>query len=305
MKMRVLITGGAGFIGSHVATAYAEHGYEVVIVDNLSSGSLGNISDIKADFINADICDYQSLDKIFADFKPDIVNHHAAQKSVAYSVENPVYDARENIFGLLNVLNSVGKHKVKNVMFVSSGGALSALKETDTPQLHSPYALTKFAGENYVRIYAQIHGYDYSILRYANVYGPRQIADGECGVIPIFIGNILAGKPSVLTTYPDMPRGCIRDYVYVGDVVKANLALSEKPVGCPVNIASSKEYATLDVYETIVKVFASTQPIITAPPRPGDIRRSVLDVGLINRLVGWSPEVDLTTGLTILKKLCL
>lgn len=310
---RVLITGGAGFIGSHVSEAFHSEGYNVAIVDNLSSGVIDNISSLKDKenfrFFQVDIQEFAELEKVFAEVKPDVVCHHAAQKSVPYSIVNPLYDAQENIIGLLNILSLVGKYKVRNILYVSSGGALSKpiaddekSRESDFPQLESPYAITKFAGENYVKVYSNEYGYSFSILRYANVYGPRQIADGECGVIPIFVNNILKNQPSVLMTYSDMPRGCTRDYVYISDIVSANLLLAEKPVNCVVNIGSGKEETILDIYESVQKVFGSELPISISGPRAGDVKRSVLDSSLINDLTGWAPKVDLFTGLSLLKK---
>ncbi|MDR0958443.1 MAG: SDR family NAD(P)-dependent oxidoreductase [Clostridiales bacterium] len=310
---RVLVTGGAGFIGSHVSEAFHSNGYDVSIIDNLSSGVIDNISSLIGNenfrFFQVDIREFSELEKIFAEVKPDIVCHHAAQKSVPYSVENPLYDAQENIIGLLNILSLVGKYKVKNVLYVSSGGVLSKpitgnekSRESDFPQLESPYAITKFSGENYVKVYSNEYGYSFSILRYANVYGPRQIPDGECGVIPIFVNNILNNSPSVLMTYSDMPRGCTRDYVYISDIVSANLLLAEKPVNCAVNIGSGKEEAILDIYEAIQKVFDSNLPISIVGPRAGDVKRSVLDSSLIKGLIGWTPKIDILKGLTLLKE---
>jgi UDP-glucose 4-epimerase len=309
----VLITGGAGFIGSHLAESYLEQGYEVVAIDNLSSGAPGNLGGVmgnpKLHFYEADILDAEALFDIFARHRPGVVSHHAAQKSVPYSMENPVEDANKNIIGLLNVVAAAGRFPIENFLYVSSGGALAgqteggaASREDDAPQLASPYAVTKYAGENYVRIYASKFNFDYSVLRYANVYGPRQVPDGECGVIPIFIGNILAGRPSVLTTYPDMPRGCTRDYVYVGDVVDANLRLTAKPANCAVNIGSGVETAVLDIYELLQKIFGTSLPIAASPPRQGDIKRSVLDTRRISALNGWSARTSLEQCLTSLTK---
>ncbi|MDR2421132.1 MAG: NAD-dependent epimerase/dehydratase family protein [Oscillospiraceae bacterium] len=309
----VLITGGAGFIGSHLTESYLEKGYEVVAVDNLNSGTLGNLGNVRGNpmfhFYETDIRDAEALFKIFDRHTPDIVSHHAAQKSVPYSMENPVEDANKNIIGLLNVIAAAGRFRTRNFLYVSSGGALSgqtegggASREDDIPQLASPYAVTKYAGENYVRIYASKFKFDYSILRYANIYGPRQISDGECGVIPIFIDNILSGRQSVLTTYPDMPRGCTRDYVYVGDVVDANLLLTENPANRIVNIGSGEETSVLDIYEMLQKIFGTSLPIVTSAPRQGDIKRSVLDSRRIFDLNGWSARTSPEQGLTLLKK---
>lgn len=310
---KVLLTGGAGFIGSHIAEGYLSNGYEVIVVDNLSSGYLDNIIHLlnneKLTFCNVDIRDFERLDKVFETYKPDIINHHAAQKSVPYSVENPRYDLSINIGGFLNLLDLAYKYNVKKFITVSSGGALSKKiigdeksKETDMPQLVSPYAMTKFATEKYINIYAQKYSFEYNVLRYANVYGPRQIADGECGVIPIFLDNIYANKQSILMTYDDMPRGCTRDYVYIDDIVKSNLMATEKFTNEVLNIGSGEELPILDIYDEIVNVFEVEPNIIIKGPREGDVKRSVLDSSKAKELLGWEMNTTLKEGLTKLRK---
>jgi UDP-glucose 4-epimerase len=309
---KVLITGGAGFIGSHVADAYSARGYAVVVADKLPESDAKNVAELLRNpnnsYAQVDIREKDALAQVFERHRPEIVSHHAAQKSVPYSVENPPYDAGINIVGLLNVLELAGQCGVRTFLYVSSGGALSKAvaegeksKETDMPQLESPYAISKFAGEGYVHVYAGKFGFDYSILRYANVYGPRQIADGECGVTPLFVSNVLAGRTSKLMTYPDMPRGCTRDYVYVGDVVAANMLLTDKPSHCPVNIGSGVETSVMDVYEGILSAFNADVPIDIVGPRAGDLKRAVLDTTRIHELVGWTAKVDLKTGLSLLR----
>lgn len=259
-------------------------------------------------FYEADIRNLSDLEKIFQRHNPQIINHHAAQKSVPNSVGNPFYDVSININGLLNLITMTSKYDVETFVYVSSGGALSKLiegndksSEDDMPQLMSPYAINKFAGEKYLKIYSELYNFKYTILRYANVYGPRQIADGECGVIPIYIDNILHRKESILMTYEDMPRGCTRDYVYISDIVEANLLAMTKPINDVVNIGSGKEEHILDIYNMIKKVFEADCGIRQAGPRQGDIRRSVLNVDKAKKLLGWEPKVDLVTGLTLIK----
>lgn len=311
-KKTVLLTGGAGFIGSHIAESYIEAGYKVVIADNLVSGKMCNLESIKDHenlvFYHCDITEKQELEKIFAAHKPDIINHHAAQKSIPASVEEPIYDLKNNLLGLLNLLTLCKLYPIKNFIYVSSGGALSKeitgdekSKEADFPQLKSPYAITKFAGENYVRDYAGLYGFGFSVLRYGNVYGPRQIPDGECGVIPIFIGNVLEGKESVLMTFDDMPRGCTRDYVFIDDVVRFNMLVTEKTTGGVFNISSGEEVAMLDIYEKILQVFEKEVPIKVAGPRLGDIKRAVLDNSKAKTELGFVPAVSLKAGLQILR----
>ena len=313
MENTVLVTGGAGFIGSHLSEAYLNEGYKVVIVDNLSSGSIENISGIigneRLTLCKVDIRDRERLQEVFEYHKPNIVNHHAAQKSVSYSVDNPLYDLDVNGKGLLNLLKISGKYNVKNFIYVSSGGALSkeisdneTSSETDMPQLMSPYAINKFSGEKYLEIYSKLYGFEYTILRYANVYGPRQIADGECGVIPIFVNNILAGKDSILMTYEDMPRGCTRDYVYVSDVITANMLSTIKPINTVINIGSGKEEYILDIYFMIQKVFNSKCNIEIKGPRIGDVRRSVLNISRASELLGWEQKINLQKGIELLKE---
>ncbi|WP_244833029.1 SDR family NAD(P)-dependent oxidoreductase [Clostridium sp. BJN0001] len=310
---RVLLTGGAGFIGSNIAEGYLRDGYEVIIVDNLSSGSLNNIKHLldneNLTFCNVDIRDFGRLDEVFERYRPDIINHHAAQKSVIYSVENPRYDLSINIIGFLNLLDLAHKYDVKRIITVSSGGALSKeiigdekSKETDMPQLISPYSIDKFLAEKYINIYAEKYDFQYNVLRYANVYGPRQIADGECGVIPIFLDNIYNNKQSILMTYDDMPRGCTRDYVYVDDIVNSNLLATEKFTNEVINIGSGEEVSILDIYDEIVNVFDVEPNIIVKGPRKGDVKRSVLDSSKAKELLGWEINIKLEEGLTKLRE---
>lgn len=301
--MKILVTGGAGFIGSNVVDGYIKEGHEVVIVDDLSSGRLENINP-KAKFYLADIRS-KEMKKIFEIEKPDIVNHHAAQKSVVKSVEDPLLDADINIKGLLNLLELCVKYNVKKVIFSSSGGALVGdakiipTDETYEPVMISPYAINKYSGEKYLSYYAKIHGLKYTVLRYANVYGPRQIADGECGVIPIFMNNLIDNKPSKLFAYSDMPKGTTRDYVYVGDVAKANIKAINKGDNEMIHIGMEKELYIEDIYYEIEKVIGKTIPLIREKERIGDVKRSVLDCSKARRLLGWTGSVELSEGLKL------
>ncbi|MBC1474397.1 SDR family NAD(P)-dependent oxidoreductase [Listeria grandensis] len=307
----ILVTGGAGFIGSHVCEMYLKNKYKVVCVDNLSSGLESNLSQCFKNtdftFINADIRDENTLNEIFLEYKLDIINHHAAQKSVGDSVDNPLYDLDINGKGLLNLLMLTKQYPIEKFIYISSGGALSKdiqgeekSKESDTPQLVSPYAITKFAGEKYVELYSKLNKFEYTALRYANVYGPRQIPDGECGVIPIFVENVLKEQPSVLMTYEDMPRGCTRDYVHILDVVDANLYATEEPANMTINIGSGIEYPILDIYKKIIKAFEKNVPIEVSGPRLGDIKRSVLDPSLAYRTWKWQVSISLDEGIVSL-----
>jgi len=307
-----MVTGGAGFIGSHLVEAYLKKGYKVVVVDNLSSGRIENLRNIMDDknfhFYNLDIRDKDAIEKVFIEHKPNIVSHHAAQKSIPHSVENPIFDLETNGIGLLNLIMLTQKYPIQNFIYVSSGGALSKeiigdekSREIDFPQQKSPYAITKFMGENYIKIYASLFGYQYTILRYANIYGPRQIADGECGVIPIFVNNVMENKKSILMTYEDMPNGCTRDYVYIEDIVDINMRVSEQSINDVINIGSGEEIAILDIYKMIEKVFASNIGIDIKGPREGDVKRSVLDNTYAMSKTGWKPKVKLEEGLQKLR----
>lgn len=309
----ILITGGAGFIGSHLTEAYLARGWRVVVVDDFSSGTWENLKAVRTHpnlvVLEQDIRDFDGLDAIFKEYRPEMVNHHAAQKSVSYSVEDPLCDLDINGKGFLNVLLCAAKNDVKTFLFASSGGALAKeiadgelSAEKDWPQLISPYAINKFAGEKYLALYSQIYGFAYMVVRYANVYGPRQIPDGECGVVPIFVNNIIAGRESALMAYEDMPRGCSRDYVYVGDVVAANLLAGERPLNTVINVGTGKEVYTLDLYEAVERVFGKEVPIRNVGPREGDIRRSVLDASRAKELYGWEPQVEMEEGLYLLRE---
>ena len=184
------------------------------------------------------------------------------------------------------------------------GGALSKditgcekSRECDTPQLKSPYGITKFAGENYLKLYSELFNFEYTILRYANIYGPRQSADGECGVIPIFVNNILSNKRSVLMTYDDMPNGCTRDYVFIDDIVDINMRTTERCVNDVINIGSGQEVFILDIYKLIEKVFGTEIGIDIKGQRKGDVKRSVLDSTYAKEKTGWQPTISLEEGL--------
>jgi UDP-glucose 4-epimerase len=300
--MKILITGGAGFIGSHVADKYIEEGHEVVIVDNLSSGKEENINS-KAKFFKVDIREKDSLKEVFKSEKPDVVNHHAAQKSVPFSVENPVTDAEINIIGFLNVLDLCKEYGVKKVIYISSGGSLYGdtenipTKEDNPVNMISPYAVAKLAGEKYLNFYSKAYGLKYTVLRYSNVYGPRQVADGECGVLPIFMNNILEGKDSKLFTYGDMEKGVTRDYVFVKDVAEANFISLEKGDNKTFNIGSCKEIHIADLYDEIQKVIGTNFNLIREKERFGDVKRSLLDCSYIESVLGWKAKTDLKEGI--------
>ncbi|NLM53410.1 MAG: NAD-dependent epimerase/dehydratase family protein [Firmicutes bacterium] len=300
--MKILVTGGAGFIGSTVVDAYIAAGHDVVVVDNLDSGRMENVNP-QAKFYLMDVRS-PDLKKVFELEKIDVINHHAAQKSVPHSVEDPILDAQINILGILNLLELAVEYGVKRVIFSSTGGALLGDAEViPTPeespvQTISPYTITKYTSEKYLEFYRLTHGLTYVVLRYANVYGPRQIAEGECGVTPIFLDNLLNDRPSKLYAYPDMPDGCTRDYVYVGDVARANVLALEKGDNLIFNIGTGQEVSTSQVYRYLQAATGKYDvPLIPAGARVGDLRRSALDITRAREVLGWEPQVDFPTGL--------
>lgn len=306
--MKILVTGGAGFIGSNVVDGYIAAGHQVLVVDNLYTGNLSNVNP-RATFYQVDVRS-EELRKIVEDEKPEVINHHAAQISVPASVEDPLLDADINLKGLLNLLESGVKQGVKKVIFISSGGAIyGEASEYPTPEGYapkplSPYAITKFCSEYYLAYYAHQYGLDYTILRYANVYGPRQVPHGEAGVVAIFMNNLLAGKQSVLNHFPGEPGGMVRDYCYVGDIVEANLQALERGGKERFNIGTAKGTKTLDLYRAIFESVKEVKPEI--PPslaepvrkeaRPGDLKQSCLVVDKAAVGLGWAPRISLDEG---------
>ncbi len=299
--MKILVTGGAGFIGSNVVDRYIESGYDVIVVDNLSTGFKHNVNS-KAKFYELDIRD-KKLENIFREEKPDIVNHHAAQISVPVSVKDPELDASVNVIGFLNILQNCVKYKVKKVIFISSGGAIYGeaseypTTENYSPLPLSPYAINKYVSEKYLYFYHHQYGLNYTVLRYANVYGPRQIPYGEAGVVSIFITNFRDGKQSYLYAFEDEPDGMIRDYVFVKDVVEANvLALTNRDLEF-FNIGTGKEITTGYLYREISKQMNKNVEPVRAGARPGDIRRSCLNIEKARKLLGWKPKFLLEEGI--------
>jgi UDP-glucose 4-epimerase len=299
--MKVLLTGGAGFIGSHVADAFLQAGYDVVILDNLSSGTRKNIPG-RARFYLLDLC-APELDKVFAEERPDIVDHHAAQASVTVSTRDPLLDARSNVIGLLNLLEACRRHPIQKFLFASTGGAIYG--ETDhlpTPEDHppqplSPYGIHKWLGEQYLRFYSRQHGLQYTVLRYANVYGPRQNPEGEAGVVSIFINQLLRGLTPTIFAFPEEPDGMVRDYVFVGDVAQANVLAAERAAGEALNIGTGVPTSTGALYRELRRLFPKAPEPKRARERPGDLRASRLDIRKARELLGWTPTLALGEGL--------
>ena len=300
--MKILVTGGAGFIGSNVADAYIQAGHEVVIVDNLVTGNRRNINP-KAIFYEMDIC-AESLSEVFAKEKPDIVNHHSAQISVPLSIENPLLDVINNVYGWVNVLQNCLRAGVKKVIYISSGGAIyGEAEEYPTSEKYNPkplsiYAINKSVGEDYLYFYRHQFGLNYTVLRYANVYGPRQISQGEAGVVSLFTEKLLKDEISTVYRYEHEPDGMIRDYVYVGDVVQANLLALEKGEGEVFNIGTCIPTTTKDLYYAIAKQLGINREPQYGPARKGDLHRSLLSCEKAKKGLGWKPETGLSEGIS-------
>jgi UDP-glucose 4-epimerase len=309
--MKIMVTGGAGFIGSNVVDGYIQAGHDVVVVDNLFTGKESNLNP-KATFYQVDIRSPE-IRQIFEREKPEILNHHAAQISVPASVSDPLFDADVNLKGFLNLLENAAKYKTGKVIFISSGGAIYGeaeeypTSEGYSPKPLSPYAISKFCSEHYLAYYRHQYRLEYTILRYANIYGPRQIPHGEAGVVAIFMTNLLEGKASVLNHFPDEPQGMIRDYCFVRNVVKANLKALKQGEDDFYNIGTGKETKTLDLYNVIYEAVREIKPdlpqalsrLSTQAARSGDIRRSCLVVGKAEKGLGWTPETDLAMGIRL------
>lgn len=295
--MKVLVTGGAGFIASHVADAYIELGHHVIVVDNLSTGKMENVNP-QAEFHCQDVRE-PDLEEIFANNKIDVINHHAAQMDVRRSVEDPVFDAQVNILGFINLLQLAKKYGVHKVIFSSTGGAIYGEQDYfPADEEHplrpiSPYGISKLAGEKYLYYYQQTFGLDFTILRYANVYGPRQSPHGEAGVVAIFASMLLSGKHP--TIHGDGTQ--TRDFVYVKDVVRANCLALEYPESNYFNIGTGIETNINQLYQFMTRVIGLELPEKHGPAKEGEQLRSVLTFNKTRRLLKWEPQVMLETGL--------
>jgi UDP-glucose 4-epimerase len=304
MKGRVLVTGGAGFIGSHIAEAYLRDGWEVVVLDDLSRGHEANVPK-GTRLVRADIRSPEARDTL-ATGRFDVLNHHAAQIDVRVSVDRPAFDSHINVVGLVNLLEGAGEGGVKRVVFASSGGVVYGDPEViPTPETApkapiSPYGVSKLAGEYYLRALAALRGFEGVAMRYANVFGPRQDPKSEAGVVSIFVSRLLAGQP--LTVFGDGRQ--TRDYVFVKDVARANVLASSVPVahngeldGAAFNIATSRQRSVLDLAASVGEVMGQKPRLEFADPRPGELFRSALDVSKAKKVLGWTPEHKFEDGL--------
>ena len=312
--MKTLVTGGAGFIGSHIVDLLVQKGHQVVIVDNLSTGKKENINK-KAKFYFVDIREEREVKDIFKKEKPEAVFHLAAQTSTQASIREPLFDAQVNVLGTLNLIESFlelyyKKKKTKGAprpkfIFTSSGGVLYG--EADifpTPESHplrpiSPYGISKLTGENYLRYYFRSFGLNFISLRYSNVYGPRQDEKGEAGVVAIFTGRILQGKPCII--YGDGNQ--TRDYIYVKDVARANAVFLEKETKNWqeeerfLNVGIQKETSVNELYQILSTIIKKEVSLVYKPARQGDVYRSVLDISKIKEATGWNPQYPLEKGI--------
>jgi len=305
---KVLVTGGAGFIGSHVVDGYLREGWEVVVVDNLSNGKKEQINP-RANFYHLSILD-KKLKDIFKREKIDLVNHHAAQINVRFSIKNPFFDARENILGTLNLLNICHDFKVKNFIFISSGGAIYGepsflpVKESHPKLPLSPYGINKFTAELYLYLYKKIFGLNYISLRYANVYGPRQDPFGEAGVVAIFSHKML--NKETPTIFGDGKQ--TRDYIFVDDVVEANLLatykiekLNAKKLSSPddlaYNIGTGREESVNTLYQKLATITGFQKSPVYDNLKEGEVRRICLDPAKAEKELNWLPRTSLEQGL--------
>lgn len=296
--MRILVTGGAGFIGSHVVDGYIEAGHEVSVLDDLSRGSKNNVNP-KARFYLGDIREAKFVDSVFLEEQPEVINHHAAQMDVRRGVREPLFDATVNILGSLNILQAAIAHNSKRVIYISTAGAAyGEPKRLPVPEDApvdpiTPYGISKHTVEHYLFTYRFLYGLNYVVLRYGNVYGPRQSSQGEAGVFAIFCEQMLADVQPVI--YGDGTK--IRDYIYIADVVKANIAALHRGDGEIFNIASGVDTTDQEVFDLVRDLIGKTdvRPRYVAV-RPGEIDKIRLDIAKAQRLLDWTPKAPLAEG---------
>lgn len=296
--MRILVTGGAGFIGSHVVDAYIRAGHEVAVLDNFRTGKREQVNPA-ATIFEGDITNEAIVREVLTELQPDVINHHAAQISVTDSVQEPIFDAQQNVIGTLTLLNSLVAVVPKGkFIYASSGGAMYGkaeeipYKETATPWASSPYGLSKYVAEQYIWLYAKLHGVSATVLRYSNVYGPRQDAHGEAGVNAIFADRMIAQQP--ITMYGEgLPT---RDYVFVEDVAAANVATLTAGTGESFNISTGVATATQTVFNLFKEALHYSSEAAYAPLRPGEVVDSVLSPAKAKEGLGWEATTDYPAG---------
>jgi UDP-glucose 4-epimerase len=295
--VKILVTGGAGFIGSHVVDALAADQHEVVILDNLSTGKRENVNPA-ARLVEMDITDAR-IAAFLAEERFDVVNHHAAQVSVNASVDTPIHDATVNILGSLNLLQAAVASDVKKFIYISSGGAIYGepshlpVSEDYPPKPLSPYGASKHTVEHYLYLYHRMYGLRFTSLRYPNVYGPRQDPNGEAGVIVIFTGRMLHNQPVTINGTGEQ----LRDYLYVGDCVTANLLALEQGDGGMYNLGWGHGTSVNELFENLRALTGYSREAIYGPPKPGETFRIFLDARKAREEFGWSPHVPVSEGL--------
>lgn len=299
MAERVIVTGGAGFIGSHIVDALIEAGYEVAVIDNLSTGKRENVNP-KAAFYEVDICDADALERVFAETKPVAVSHQAAMADVRGSIEAPDAYAMVNVIGTLRLLKAAHRHGARKIVMASTGGAIYGegvpLPATEDTVAHplDPYGVSKLSGEHYLYAFRHNFGLDYCALRYGNIYGPRQNPFGEAGVVAIFCGRMLRGQP--LTINGDGKQQ--RDFTYVGDVADANLRAIRSGSGV-YNIGTGIGSDVNTIFEHLARLTGYTLPAQYGPAKPGEVRANTVDAARARRDLGWQAKVSLADGLAL------
>ncbi len=298
--MKILVTGGSGFIGSHIVDQCIAAGHEVAVVDSLWDEGGGKRTNLnpEARFYHIDITDETKLDAVFNEVRPEVVSHQAAQHSVAVSTKNPKLDARVNVLGLINVLTNCTRVGTRKIVFASSGATYGTpvrlpIDEEVEQRPESPYGITKMVAEYYLRYWQEAHGLTYTALRYGNVYGPRQDPNGEAGVIAIFAKRFLKHE-SIRIDWDGEQQ---KDYVYVGDVARANRIALEQGDNQIFCIGTGKGTSVNEIYRALEKVVGYTPEIVQAPKRAGDIRLAYFDCSKAARILGWKPEVSIEEGI--------
>ncbi len=297
--MKILVTGGAGFIGSHVAEAYLRAGHDVCIVDDLSTGFRDNVP-AGAQFYQLDIRN-QELNDVFSAERPEIVSHQAARANVRESFEKPVLYAEVNIVGSLNVLECCRKYGVRKVIYASTGGAVygepQALPVTEEHPINplDPYGASKHHVEHYLQIYKSIYGLDYTVLRYPNVYGPRQDPYGEAGVVAIFCGKMLKGEQPTINGTGNQER----DFVYVADIARANILALDRAGGEILNLGSSIPTSVNRIFTELEQLTGFQEGAVHGPAKAGEVYRIFLDSKRAAAKLGWKPEISLREGLRL------
>jgi len=297
--MRILVTGGAGFIGSHVVEAYLAEGHEVAVVDNLSTGRRSNVP--KGATLHEVDLHARELERIFESFAPEVVNHHAAQASVKIGNADPVHDLEVNGGGTARLMQLAAAHGVRKVIYASSGGTVygepQSLPVTESHPIapRSNYGASKYVGEIYVQLAARTTGIDYTIFRYGNAFGPRQDPHGEAGVIAIFTGLMLNGQQCTIDGDGEQKK----DYLYVGDIARANLLALDGGPGLVANIGTGKGITVNHIFETLSRATGNSIPPRHGPPRQGDVRNFWLDCSCAKAALGWEPQVSFEDGVRV------